>query len=74
MTTLICIANSLPYALVLESGDASVTLNPAKQHAMSPKNPELGVTGGVDEALYDAWCADNADSDIVANKLIWKMV
>jgi hypothetical protein len=73
MTNLVSIASKLPHALVLESGDARVVLNGAKQTAISPKGPTPGVTGGVDEALFDAWCAEHADSTIVTQKLIWKM-
>jgi hypothetical protein len=70
---LVAIASKLPYALVLEVGGECVTLNGAKQSAIPPKNPALGVTGGVDEGVFDAWVLDNADSPIVLDKLVFKM-
>jgi hypothetical protein len=72
MTTLVCIASKLPYRLTLESGAPCVTLNAAKQHAAG--NPELGITGGVDQDVFDAWCAANSGSSIVTQSLIFKMV
>jgi len=76
---LVAIACNVPSGLVLESGDTRVVLNGAKQRILlagmepSPKDLLPGATGGVDEAWFDQWCSDHADSNIVTQKRIWKM-
>lgn len=39
----------------------------------APLHFEPGITENVDEAFFDQWCKDHSDSNIVKNKLIWKM-
>ena len=75
LTALVSFPHVLGHEVVGRRTDtgARVVLNGAKQSAISPKGPTPGVTGGVDEAFFDAWCADHADSTVVTQKLIWKM-
>lgn len=42
----------------------------------NPKAPlhfEPGITENVDEAFFDKWVIDHRDSNIVRNKLVWKV-
>lgn len=44
----------------------------SEQVPVSPKHLRAGITVNVDEAFFDKWVKDHADSHIVRNKLIWK--
>ena len=39
---------------------------------VSRPHMRAGITINVDEAFFDKWVADHADSNIVRNKMIWK--
>lgn len=43
------------------------------EQTKAPLHFEPGITENVDEAFFDKWCKDHKDSNIVRNKLIWKV-
>lgn len=60
--------------VVLAGANAAIMRLAAEtqQVPVSPKNARAGITINVDEAFYDKWVKDHADSNIVRNKQIWK--